>query len=1064
MPAGLQGATPVPQLAKLTRPRLHRVLPRERLFARLDACRTSPLIWIAGPPGAGKTALAASWLDARRTGGIWYQLDSGDSDLAAFFHYLDRVAPRGTRRQAPLPTFTTAHQMDPAGFARLYFRALFERLKAPAVVVFDNYHELPPAAPLHGLLETIVREIPDGITLLVTSRGDPPAQCAGLRANDRLALLDWDALRLTFDETCGIASLRRNLDEASLRALHAQADGWPVGLVLTLEQAGRHAAGAELPRPDNREILFGYFAGQIFDDLPENTRSQLAQLALLPRATAEQAAALTGDANAGAVLEELYHRRLFVERHADAYQFHDLFRSFLLGQLEAAADAECVAAVRRRAAAILADAGQPEAAFDCAAGGGDWADTTSLLLRFAPSLFEQGRIATLRTWIEAIPTALVQASAQLMFWQGISLISHPLQARPVFEAAYERFGDDTIGRILCCGAILSTHYLEFGQGAFDRWLDRLLSLLASNPEFPAPAADLRVHAGLLFALGYQRPRADLVEACLFRMQRLLLSPDIPLYARVDATTMMLAHHQMTGDFDEGERIVAMVSPWIADASLTPNHRAMWMLQLGHFRSKQGRDAEAEQLFDEAVRIADANALVLPPLRIYSHLGRTAIALCAGNPEAADAARTQAAARWTFARPLDLALDACFRTWIAIHRGEHGQALIFARELCERMDQVGPVWLRCMARLQLAIAELECDKDADVVILFEQARQLLTGTCLARLGGAVDAVEAWMHLQRGDAAAARSLIQRCVNGQDVLHGQFLLRLHPRLLTDVYAAALTLGISEGEVRRAIREYGLRAPAADIPGWPWPLEVRMLGRFEVLRDGQPLVFSRKAPKKTLALLKAMVALGGRAVSEHRLLDALWAGEEGDAAERALDSTLLRLRGLLGDPAAIVQQGGKLSFNQERVWVDVFAFEQAIVSADDRRNTPLEDACLSRAIELYQGSFLAEDGGEAWPVATRERLRGRFIHALSRRAEHLEAHEDYEAAVSVYLRGLDADPMMEAFYQGLMRCYQRLGRRSEGISAYQRLRQVLSVTLGLTPSPSSEKLFQALRTQAPT
>lgn len=42
MSAVAQSATSVPQLAKLTRPRLHRVLARERLFARLDACRTSP--------------------------------------------------------------------------------------------------------------------------------------------------------------------------------------------------------------------------------------------------------------------------------------------------------------------------------------------------------------------------------------------------------------------------------------------------------------------------------------------------------------------------------------------------------------------------------------------------------------------------------------------------------------------------------------------------------------------------------------------------------------------------------------------------------------------------------------------------------------------------------------------------------------------------------------------------------------------------------------------------------------------------------------------------------------
>jgi DNA-binding SARP family transcriptional activator len=69
----------------------------------------------------------------------------------------------------------------------------------------------------------------------------------------------------------------------------------------------------------------------------------------------------------------------------------------------------------------------------------------------------------------------------------------------------------------------------------------------------------------------------------------------------------------------------------------------------------------------------------------------------------------------------------------------------------------------------------------------------------------------------------------------------------------------------------------------------------------------------------------------------------------------------------------------------------------------------------------------------------------------------------VHAYLRGLDADAAVEAFYQGLMRCYQGLGRCSEGISAYLRLRQVLSVTLGLAPSSASERLYQALREQAP-
>jgi LuxR family transcriptional regulator, maltose regulon positive regulatory protein len=40
-----------------------------------------------------------------------------------------------------------------------------------------------------------------------------------------------------------------------------------------------------------------------------------------------------------------------------------------------------------------------------------------------------------------------------------------------------------------------------------------------------------------------------------------------------------------------------------------------------------------------------------------------------------------------------------------------------------------------------------------------------------------------------------------------------------------------------------------------------------------------------------------------------------------------------------------------------------------------------------------------------------------------------------------------------------ERLDRRTEAISAYRRLRQTLSVTLGIAPSAASEKLFQTLR-----
>ena len=40
-------------LGKTTRPALAGILPRARLFERLDAGRQSPVTWVSGPPGSG---------------------------------------------------------------------------------------------------------------------------------------------------------------------------------------------------------------------------------------------------------------------------------------------------------------------------------------------------------------------------------------------------------------------------------------------------------------------------------------------------------------------------------------------------------------------------------------------------------------------------------------------------------------------------------------------------------------------------------------------------------------------------------------------------------------------------------------------------------------------------------------------------------------------------------------------------------------------------------------------------------------------------------------------------
>jgi LuxR family transcriptional regulator, maltose regulon positive regulatory protein len=103
------------------------------------------------------------------------------------------------------------------------------------------------------------------------------------------------------------------------------------------------------------------------------------------------------------------------------------------------------------------------------------------------------------------------------------------------------------------------------------------------------------------------------------------------------------------------------------------------------------------------------------------------------------------------------------------------------------------------------------------------------------------------------------------------------------------------------------------------------------------------------------------------------------------------------------------------------------------------------------YAGIFLPEDN-DAPP-----RCASSFARASSGR--ELEQASQHEDAATLYQRGLDADDLAEAFYQGLMRCHAATGRTADATATYQKLKQRLSISFGLKPSAVTERLYQSLR-----
>jgi ATP/maltotriose-dependent transcriptional regulator MalT/DNA-binding SARP family transcriptional activator len=1021
------------------------------------------MVWLAAPPGAGKTTLVATYLQAAHVPVVWYQVDTGDADPAGFFYYLG-VAAADLCPKARFPLLASEHRSDLADFSRRFFRYLFSQLPAGVVLVLDNFQEAADSG-LSVIVRDACAEIPPGMNLVVISRCEPSLAFVELEARAGSSILAWSELRFTLDEMRAMAAVKGVTDEWLVRALHQESDGWAAGARLMLERLRRAGGdGRSLPT-ETRESVFNYFAALIFDQAPESTRRTLLALAFLPRVTPSMAQALTGSADAPKLLENLRRRHLFIDRRPGpepVYQFHALFAAFLRARAFELLSPEAAREQLRAAGEALDSHGEWEAGLDLFVEAQAWDRASALIVAHASTLLSTGRWQTLVQWIEALPEHLRDGEAWLNYWLASAQAqTDPVRATVTFERAHTQFaerGEDT-GRVLSLAGLLHAYSVDHTDyRVADRWLDTLADRLAARPPSLMPDQEITAWGALLFCALFVRPWHPCIGLGLARVEALLGSveqTDAALRAATSALTVASQSCQM----DRCEALSSAVRSLASKPDVSPVLAAWGLFQLAHQQFMRAEYEASVRCFEEVWALAEANGLKRVLTASLSH--RFMIDFRLRDRAAAESAMRKIETLPLPTHPLSQGLLACYQARLAQVREEPQVAADLAERSHAAILQTGAGFHEMIFGLINGEILLGAGRVAEARLLIERSRAVIEQSAiLATLYPSLLLVESWLAQQEGRLEDGLRLLREALKGSRWSYGWCQMRYVDTTCAHMLRVALERGIEPDAARRLIKIFRLKPRETDTEAWPWPVRVYVLGRLEVVAGGAVLEFERKAPKKALALLKALIVLGPREVAEEPLVDALWPDEEGDAGHKALSVTVLRLRRLLGDNDLVRQQGGKLSIDRQRCWVDAWAFERRLVQpCVNAAATGEELRELERALSLYGGVLLPEDTDEPWTVPTRERLRAKFIHGLASLGKHLESWARHDEAITWYLKGLDADPVVEAFYQGLMRCYSNLDRRTEAIGAYRRLKHTLSVTLGLPPSGTTERLYQSLR-----
>jgi ATP/maltotriose-dependent transcriptional regulator MalT/DNA-binding SARP family transcriptional activator len=1040
------------------------VLPRQRLFERLDAA--ARVVWVSAPAGAGKTTLLSDHVASKKSPCLWYQADAGDADPATFFHYLGLAAKQiAPRYRKPLPALTPEYLPGLTTFARRFFEELYRRMGTPAFWVLDNYQEVPAESPLHEVLRVACESLPEGIRLIVLSRTEPPGALARLRTHGGLSVLGWEELRLTEEETLRLAELRRSnshepLPLARIKQLHAQSQGWAAGAVLLLEQGTLAKGGGVMALGDfsgelnasTQQLLFDYFAGELFDRAPAATQAVLLQTALPPQVTVPMAVRLTGDPNAARILQELHHQNYFIIRREEPeplYEYHPLFRQFLLARAARTFTPAELAQHRRLAAQILEAAGHVDQAARLYRESEDWEGLARLTLSQAQTLLVQGRNQTLLQWLGALPADITDNQPWLLYWQGMACTPfNQAEARGYLERAYAGFEvqDDPAGLYLSWAGVMDTFNFEWHDyHPMDRWIGAFERLQARHPTFPSPEIELRVY-GMLMSVNYRQPQHPRLPVWAAHAMYLLeFCTDAS--QGMQAVSHLLHYYVWKGDLFKATQVMEALKRLAGAPACPPLARAMSCALAAVYHWAKGEPQACLLQVAEGLNLARATGThawdsLLYAQGVYGNL-------VAGDLLAAETFLRDVASVTRKDAYLQGAHYHFMAALVAQHKGDFARGLEHAHQAQAMVIDAGSPFPQAQGHAVLALSLLELKKDAEAEEHLCSARALNLGMRCCFLEHLCLLIEARTALERGhEPRGLERLKQALLLGQE--NGGYALGWWgPDMMAKLYAKALEHDIEVQFVQACIRRTHLTPPdPANAPdNWPWPIKIHTLGPFAVVKEGKPLRFTGQSQKKPLELLQCLIALGGRQVPGGHVADLFWPDAEGDAAYRSLIITLHRLRQWLGYPEAVELSGGQLSLNPKCVWLDTWNFERLLTQAEaagrngSGASTP---ALVEKALALYRGPFL-DPADHPWAIARREKLRAKFIHHLLAQGHALESQGRWDEVIACYLRGIEADEFVEALHQQLIRCYQLAGRTAEAQAASGRWQRVTAVLGGI-------------------
>ncbi len=1040
-------------------------LNRKRIFDALDAASEQSAVWISGPPGAGKSWALASYMKLRNVTPLCYSLDKHDNDPIYFFQNLGQAIKNlsGHSKQTFHCQLTDSDDID--RFARQFFETAYVVPGFPFALVFDNYQTLSAESLLPQFLEIAVSSLPENNRLFIISRENIPDQFSALLLNQSIVSLEHQIFEFSKEETLELVPLLGydKVSADSVTALYEHFQGWVGGMVLQLQQ------GSDVV---DKVITSGrvsnYLQCEVFSQLDEQQQVLLMRCAPLDEIPDALLVELTGDEQSGEWMSAFSQRGFFTQQHSQPYPhytFSPVFREFLLQKQQDNFSSEQRTALQKKAAGLLTTLGHFQAAVELLQSAAAFNEIESLIMQHAPSLLEQGQFLQLQQLINCIPHE--QHSAWIAYWSATAALPmDPHGARDLYENALERFDKDKDdnGIYMSWAGIVDSFIFSWDDfKPLDRWIVWMESFMQKNPVFPSPEVEARIIFAMFCSLMYRQPQHPDMPVWSQRLGRMLEHlPD--KNRRIAIATHYVLYLAWMGEFEKATAVIERLQPSATIDNVQPVNLIAWhQTEAMHFWLTANFE-QSQKSVQAGLALADKTGIHLWDFILRAQAAYLALETCSAD-------------QWSrYLENILAIMDENGRlhqahyyylaALAALREKNNERAVLHVRRSLQAVVELGTPYPEALNFLAMARILIESGKHDEAQSWLNKSLALAEQINSSLLNFNLHLTQAELYYASDNNDAGASVLAQAMAigaEKNYLNTDW---WRADAMCELCIKALENNIEVGYIQKLIitRKLKSSSPPLHLDNWPWRVKIYSLGRFSVLLNDTPVSVNGKGQNKPVELLKALIAMGGRDVSEAKISEALWPDAEGDSAHSAFTTTLSRLRKLLGSEMLCIHDG-RLSLNDHFCWLDSWAYErsigelEALLSLSDTPGLDAVEQKMQCIFKLYHGAFMDKETQMGWMLAQRGRLQTKLLRSIKRLISFYSRAGQCAKVISLYEKVLELDPLSEEYYYGLMKCHAGQGNSAEALAVYDHCCSLLNATFAIEPSGKIQQLYQLIK-----